>query len=411
MAKTMRIAAMSVAAAELEQIKSMMASLRGDAGAHWEWIGDSNAADVLIIDADSLYGHMDWLKAQSSGRNVICLTASSGHDQDNVLHRPIGVGGLKASLQRASGGPVDASAAVAEPTPPADTPAAAAAAVMPKRITGQQPVVPAAAAAPAPAPAAPAPAAVAPTPAPAAAPTAPKPAATAAAASAGISAPSLLPRRVTGQQPVVPSAPIAAPTPVPAPTPAPAPAAPQALNLADYFLPENLGEARKLEREGQPPLIVDAAADRYYGGLTLKPLLPYCMGSIKSSEWKAVPAAEIDKLRAMNAGLPLSRLLWLYVIGTSNGTTLLPGFDLNAKFKLVKWPQIEREFPKHFRIGTAMMKGPATLQEIADGSGATVGEVIDFVNAYAAIGFAVQDGGNPISDRRALIERLRSRAV
>ena len=33
------------------------------------------------------------------------------------------------------------------------------------------------------------------------------------------------------------------------------------------------------------------------------------------------------------------------------------------------------------------------------------------VNAYAAIGFAVQDGGQPISDRRALIERLRSRAV
>ena len=409
MAKTMRIAAMSVAAAELEQIKSMMVSLRGDAGAHWEWIGDSNAADVLIIDADSLYGHMDWLKAQSGGRNVICLTASSGHDQDNVLHRPIGVGGLKASLQRASGGPVDVAAAASEPAAAADTPAAAAAAVMPKRITGQQPVVPAPA--PAPAPAAPAPAAVAATAG--ATPAAPKPAAAAAAAGAGISAPSLLPRRVTGQQPVVPSAPIAAPAPTPAPAPAPAPAAatPQALNLAEYFLPENLGEARKLERDGQPPLIVDAAADRYYGGLTLKPLLPYCMGSIKSSEWKPVPAAEIDKLRAMNAGLPLSRLLWLYVIGTSNGTTLLPGFDLNAKFKLVKWPQIEREFPKHFRIGTAMMKGPATLQEIADGSGATVGEVIDFVNAYAAIGFAVQDNGNPISDRRALIERLRSRAA
>ena len=86
MAKTMRIAAMSVGAAEIEQIKSMMNSLRGDAGAHWEWIADSNTADALIIDADSLYGHMDWLRAQSSGRNVICLTASSGHDQDNVLH-------------------------------------------------------------------------------------------------------------------------------------------------------------------------------------------------------------------------------------------------------------------------------------------------------------------------------------
>ncbi|MBL0027661.1 MAG: hypothetical protein IPO95_00750 [Rhodanobacteraceae bacterium] len=411
MAKTMRIAAMSVAAAELEQIKSMMSSLRGDAGANWEWIADSNAADALIIDADSLYGHMDWLRAQSSGRNVICLTASNGHEQDNVLHRPIGVGGLKASLLRAAGGAAMAAAADPESAPApvasAATPAAAAAAVMPKRITGQQPAVTAAAPAPvaAPTPVAPPAAVAAPTPAPVAA-------ATPAPSAGGISAPSLLPRRVTGQQPAITAAtppPVAAPAPAPAP--APVPAAVQALPLADYCLPENMADARKLERDGQPPLIVDAAADRYYGGLTLKPLLPYCLGTIASSEWKPVPAAEIEKLRAMNAGLPLSRLLWLYVIGTSNGTTLLPGFDLNAKYKLVKWPQIEREFPKHFRIGTAMMKGPASLQEIADGSGASVGEVIDFVNAYAAIGFAVQDGGQPISDRRVLIERLRARAV
>ena len=401
MAKTMRIAAMSVGAAEIEQIKSMMNSLRGDAGAHWEWIADSNTADALIIDADSLYGHMDWLRAQSSGRNVICLTASSGHDQDNVLHRPIGVGGLKACLLRAAGGSVETTVSAPTPAPqpmpavsaPASTPVAAAAAVMPKRITGQQPLVTAA---------------VAP----------PTATATATPAPTGISAPSLLPRRVTGQQPAITAAtppPVAtpAPAPIPAPAPAPAPAAPaqRALTLADYCLPEHLGDARKLERDGQPPLIVDAAADRYYGGLTLKPLLPYCLGAIMANEWKPVPAADIEKLRAMNAGLPLSRLLWLYVIGTSNGTMLLPGFDLNGKFKLIKWPQIEREFPKHFRIGTAMMKGPATLSEIADGSGASVGEVIDFVNAYAAIGFAVQDGDLPISDRRALVERLRTRAA
>lgn len=395
MAKNMRIAAMSVAAPELEQIKAIMASLRGDAGAHWEWSGDTAGADVLIIDADSLYGHMDWLRAQSSGRNVICLTASNGHEQDNVLHRPVGVGGIKASLLRAAGaGPeaVDVAEPVAPVTEeaPATTPAAAVAAVF-KRITGQQRTVTDTAPAPTPAPAAVASAAAKPAP-----------------AANPMAAPNLLPRRVTGQQPAVAAAPASAPAP--APTPAP-PAVPREWTLADYFLPENLAEARRLERSGQPPLIVDAGADRYYGGLTLKPLLPYCLGQIKPVEWQAVPTAEIEKLRAMNAGLPLSRLLWLYVIGTSNGTTLLPGFDLNGKFKLVKWPQIEREFPKHFRIGTAMMKGPSTLQEIADGSGATVGEVIDFVNAYAAIGFAIQDGGTPISDRRALLERLRARTA
>ena len=364
MAKTLRIAAMSVAVVELEQIKSLIASLRGDVGANWEWVTDSTTADVILIDADSLYGHMDWLKAQSQGRNVICLTASNGHEQDNVLHRPIGVGGLKASLMMAAGGCRDAAAdapVAPEPAVPAPRPAV---------ITAPQPAV----------------AAVAPTPKPAPAPV-PTPAAVA----------------VPMPEPVaLRPAPVAPPAPV---------AAPATMALIDYFLSENLADARKLERDGQPPLIIDAAADRYYGGLTLKPLLPYCMGAIKANEWKPLPAAEIEKLRAVNAGLPLSRLLWLYIIGTSNGSTMLPGLDLNAKFKLVKWPQIEREFPKHFRIGTAMMKGPSTLSEIADGSGATVGEVIDFVNAYAAIGFAVQDGGTPISDRRALIERLRNRAV
>ena len=45
-------------------------------------------------------------------------------------------------------------------------------------------------------------------------------------------------------------------------------------------------------------------------------------------------------------------------------------------------------FPKHFRIATAMMKGPATLQEIAEASGVPVSDVADFINANLATGFA-----------------------
>ena len=257
MAKTMRIAAMSVAAPELEQIKAIMTSLRGDAGAHWEWSGDAAGADVLIIDADSLYGHMDWLRAQSSGRNVICLTASNGHEQDNVLHRPVGVGGIKASLLRAAGAGPEAAVAPEPVAPvveeaPATTPAAAVAAVF-KRITGQQRTVTDAT----PTPAVAATVAATVKPAPAANP---------------MAAPNLLPRRVTGQQPAVAAAP--APAPAPAPTPAP-PAVPREWTLADYFLSENLAEARRLERSGQPPLSVYAPADCDFGRLTLKPLLPY----------------------------------------------------------------------------------------------------------------------------------------
>src|SRR3546814_850532 len=57
-------------------------------------------------------------------------------------------------------------------------------------------------------------------------------------------------------------------------------------------------------------------------------------------------------------------------------------------YKLNKWPQPEREYPLHFRIATAMMKGPATLAEIAGASGMPVADVADFVNASLATGFA-----------------------
>jgi hypothetical protein len=67
---------------------------------------------------------------------------------------------------------------------------------------------------------------------------------------------------------------------------------------------------------------------------------------------------------------------------------IAPGIDPNSLFKLNKWPQTEREFPKHFRIATVMMKGPAKLTDIAEQSGVPLAEVTDFVNASLATGYA-----------------------
>src|SRR5690606_8756478 len=84
---------------------------------------------------------------------------------------------------------------------------------------------------------------------------------------------------------------------------------------------------------------------------------------------------------------PLARLTWLCALASGNGA-LMPGFSPNDRYKLLKWPQTEREFPKHFRIATVMMKGPALLTEIAEQSGASLVEVIDFVNASLVAGVA-----------------------
>ena len=67
---------------------------------------------------------------------------------------------------------------------------------------------------------------------------------------------------------------------------------------------------------------------------------------------------------------------------------LAPGYDPDARYTLNKWPQTEREYPRHFRIATAMMKGPATLAEIAAASGLPAEEIHRFVNANLATGYA-----------------------
>lgn len=414
MSKTLRILAQSVSASELEQIKALMHGMQMPT--RWEWTADAANADVVLIDVDSLYGHMDWLKAQSQGRKVICLTASSMGEQDIVIARPISVGGIKHALALTAGDDLGNTGVkpaannapiVGTPARPARVTGEQPAVTIPssqritaeqpalRHVTGEQPVVrqvtgeqravpmtpittPAAAAASTPA------APQVPTPAPA--------------------QPVSVLARITGQQRVVPSTPIAAPV---EPTSF---LKPQASTLADYLLGDHLEAPAMIARTGLPALIIDRSNDRYYGGLTLKPLLPYCQGRIERSEWKPVPEKELASLRASGSGLPLSRLLWLYTLGTSNGVALLPGLDANSRFKLLKWPQIEREFPKHFRIATAMMKAPALLVEVSDFAGAGLNEVIDFVNAYAAIGVVCPENQSPLTDRKLVLERLQARA-
>ena len=105
---------------------------------------------------------------------------------------------------------------------------------------------------------------------------------------------------------------------------------------------------------------------------------------------------------ALGAAQPLARLQWYGGLLAGKGK-LLPGFDPTAQYQLRKWPQTEREFPKHFRIATAMMKGPATLDEIATASGVPLEDVVDFVNANLATGFAeaVSASRSPSRSRRS----------
>src|SRR5690606_40499573 len=110
---------------------------------------------------------------------------------------------------------------------------------------------------------------------------------------------------------------------------------------------------------------------------------------------------------------PLLRLVWLGGLVSGEGR-LLPGYDPDAKYQLTRWPQTEREFPRHFRIATAMMKGPAKLEEIAATSGIALAEITDFVNANLATGIAEavpEQPAEPSTPARpgGLLGRLRGR--
>lgn len=305
-------------------------------------------ASVLVIDMDSMYGQMSLMKAIGTGKTLVALTASGRAETDYVLQRPVTADSLVALFEQIAG------------------------------------------AAPAPAAKAPEPAAPAPAPPPVAA--APVAAAPVAAAPVEAAAPAPSPR-VTSEQPAyVPPTRSAEP------------------RLADYLRAGALPGPVRLQLAGAPDLVLDPASHTYFSGAALKPLLPYCTAIIREADLIAVDPTQLPALAGQLGGSqPLARLAWLCALATGNGA-LAAGYGPNDRYKLLKWPQTEREFPKHFRIATVMMKGPANLTEIADQSGVALAEVIDFVNASLVSGVAEPDTAAPASaspDKGGLLGRFR----
>lgn len=317
-------------------------------------------AEALIIDADSIYGQMGLMQAQNSGKVLIAITAGSRVDADHRLSSPVSEEALAELLGRVS----------ARAPRPAATAAAAAAA------------------------------------------SAPAPAAATARDDAKQS-----PATAPSPQASAKGAPSPAPAPIPAAPPQAAAAsdtakseAPRDRSLFEHLQPGMLSQPVMIERGSAPALVIDPSSRTYLGGASLKPYVEYLSAPIPSEALKPVPAARLADLEVQLGGRqPIQRLLWLAALYAGEGQLI--GFDAGTRFKLGKWPQIEREFPKHFRIATVMMKAPATVDEIAAASGASREEVCDLLNAYLATGFAepeqVQASVAAETARTGLLDRLR----
>lgn len=333
---------------EEAQVTAVFQQANARSGNQWT-LTPETAAGVLVIDMDSMYGQMSLMKAIGSGQVLVALTASGRAETDYVLTRPVTADSLASLMSRIDGN--EPAAPAAESAPP-----------------------PVAAPAPVPAPA--------PAPAPAPMPT-PAPTPVVAAAPAAMATPA----------PVEP-APAAE---VPAAEATPEPVRPAEPRLADLLRPGALSVPVRLQITGAPDLVLDPGTQTYLGSAALKPLLPYCTAIIRDGELHPVAATDLPAIAASLGGSqPLSRLAWLCALNGGNGA-LMPGYSPNDKYKLLKWPQTEREFPKHFRIATVMMKGPASLTEIAELSSTPLGEVIDYVNACLASGVGEAEGAAPAS--------------
>ena len=320
------------------EVKAAFKAANAETGNKWTLVSD-DGADFVVIDMDSLYGPMSWLRLHAAGRKVIGLASGDRNQTDYRLPRPVTGDDFAVLLSEIAG---DAPAADSAPPPAASTPAPVPADAPPP---AQALVVDEVEAAPVEAPA-------------------------------------------MAAAPPVQVEPEPEPEPDPAPVPEPLAELPPDRPLAAWLGANGLDRRVRLQRGSGPVLLVDPRKKVYHGPVTLKPLAGYFEGTLLVEDF-ATPDDDAWEREAASIGAaqPLSRLQWLG--GLLGGlVSLRAGHDPDGKFRLTKWPQTEREYPKHFRIATAMMKGPATMAEVAEASGVPQDEVADFISANLATGYA-----------------------
>ncbi|MBS0225799.1 MAG: hypothetical protein JSS25_05600 [Proteobacteria bacterium] len=312
---------------------------------------DHMDAEFVVVDMDSLYGPMSFMQLHNAGKHVIGYTQATRTQSDSRLAKPLNQAEF-ATLLGMLADQRGAQAAVEEPEP---APVAA-----PEPVVAQQPVVKETVAPLQPAP----PAGTTPAP--------------------------------TQQDhlPPSPAAAVSAPHPAPVPAPVAANVAPEPARqptLADWLAPGALKGAVVLQRGDGPELRIHPGRREYHGPAGLKPLIAYFDAPVAENELRPLADADWQSGQAQ----PLARLVWLAGLLAGNGS-VVAGLPDRAHYQLTKWPQTEREYPKHFRIATAMMKGPATVEEIAVAASVPATDVADFVNANLATGFAAAsvDGAN-----------------
>ena len=142
--------------------------------------------------------------------------------------------------------------------------------------------------------------------------------------------------------------------------------------------------ARKLSGPDGAELVVDPAQDAYYFESTsLKPL--DALLAQPASAWTPVYSEAVKAARAAHPAQSLERLRWYAGLVATPGI-LNRKLSRNVRYRLSRWPETEREFPRHFRIAKEMLKGLASVDDVVAASGMPHDQVVDYVNASFASG-------------------------
>jgi len=355
MSTTRKIAVTGASEHDVARIAALLDRHRHKLSTAWEST-QAGDADLLLVDVESMYGQMDWLRARSRGQLVIAYTsASEPIEPEFSLRKPVVSGELVALLNRISAGLSEGKAKAAEAMQPAN--AATYETMAPERDANPVAAMPV--------------------------PTA-----------------TIMPRTSDPQA-------IQAPVSV---------ASTKAATPDTYLIDELLAVLTasdgpvRLVHEGLPSIIIDPVRQRWYAGVGLKPLIGWTKLPLRRDELVHLDADEFERATEILPALPYSRLVWFAHFARSQGS-LDAGLPGGARYRLTRWPQVEREFPKHFRIATSMMRGVGTVEEIAAQSTASAADVVDFVNAYHALGYVECEATLPVTapnDRSGLLQRVRN---
>src|SRR5688572_33024958 len=98
-------------------LKSAFAEASMRIGGRWPLVSEQDA-DYVVVDMDSMYGPMSWLRLHGAGKTVIGLTSASRVQTEYRLGKPFGGNDLEALLQQLDSGTPD----VRVTTPVVDAP-------------------------------------------------------------------------------------------------------------------------------------------------------------------------------------------------------------------------------------------------------------------------------------------------